>query len=118
MARKCPNCLVVIPATTVLIYSSNIVCEPCNSPLEVSKFSRNVSAFLALIVAAVVFRISSSYYSHLPSALGWLFPVLFAYLAYSVTALVVLAFIADLQLLPSEPDRPGHEPTPSEHSSH
>lgn len=119
MARKCPNCLVVIPVNNVLIFSNNIVCEPCNSRLEISGFSRNISAFAALIVAAIVFRISSAYYAQLPSALGWLFPVLFAYLAYSIAAPIVLLFIADLELRPFEPEpAPQHETAHGHHASH
>jgi hypothetical protein len=121
MARKCPNCLVVIPATSVIIYSNDIVCEPCNSPLEISRFSRNVASFAALIVAAIVFKIASSYYSVVSTSLGWVFPVLFAYLAYSIAAPLVLILIADLQMRPfEEPTMPAahHEHAPAHHSSH
>lgn len=118
MARKCPNCMTAVPATKVLPYSNNIVCEPCNSRLEISGFSRNISAFVGLIVAFIVFRISAAYYSQIRSALGWLFPVLFAYLAYSIAAPVVLLFIADLQLRPFEPEPVQHTVATAHHSSH
>lgn len=118
MARKCPNCFVVIPATRVIVYSNDIVCAPCNTPLEISRFSRNVASFTALIVAAIVFRIASAYYSALPSALGWVFPVLFAYLAYSIVAPLVLVLIADLQMRSFDAPAAHHDQAPAQHTSH
>jgi hypothetical protein len=55
-----------------------------------------------LIVAAIVYVKSSAHYSQHPGALGWVLPVLFAFLAYSIAAPLVLGFIADLQLRPLE----------------
>lgn len=118
MARKCPNCMAAVPATKVLPYSNNIVCDPCNSRLEISGFSRNISAFVGLIVAFIVFRMSSAYYSEINASLGWVFPVLFAYLAYSIAAPTALLFIADLQLRPFEPEPAQHNVTPTHHPSH
>lgn len=118
MARKCPNCMAAVPAAKVLPYSNNIVCEPCNSRLEISGFSRNISAFMGLIVAFIIFRMTSAYFSQMQSSLGWVFPVLFAYLAYSIAAPAVLLFIADLQLRPFEPEPAQHSAVASHHSHH
>jgi hypothetical protein len=118
MARKCPNCMAAVPATKVIPYSNNIVCEPCKSRLEISGFSRNISAFVSLIVAFIIFRITSAYYSQMQSSLGWVFPVLFAYLAYSIAAPMVLLFIADLQLRPFELEPAQHNVTSTHHLSH
>jgi len=119
MARKCPNCFCTIPATKMLVYSGDVNCTSCHNSLEFSAFSRNIAAFGALILAAVVFRVSQAYYSGHPGALGWVFPVLFAYLAYSVASPILLVFVADLQLLPFEP-APVEQPhsAPVSHSSH
>ena len=68
MARKCPNCLATVPATKVLVYTNDLFCPTCNSPLQVSALSRNISAFAALIVAAIVWRIASAYYFGHPGA--------------------------------------------------
>lgn len=119
MARKCPNCFATVPATKVVVYTNDLVCPSCNSPLQVSALSRNISAFAALIVGAIVWRITTAYYSGHPGALGWVLPVLFAFLAYSVAAPLVLAFVADLQLRSLEPTpvvaqmAPAHQHHPS-----
>lgn len=119
MARQCPNCLAKVPAYKVPVYSSNVTCPSCKSSLELAGFSRNISAFVALIIGAIVFRMSSAYYAQQQGALWWVFPVLFAYLAYSIVALVILVFIGDLQFLRFEPEHPGHEPlTPDQPSHH
>lgn len=118
MARQCPNCLAKVPAYKVPVYSSNVTCPSCKSSLELSTFSRNISAFVALIIGAIIFRMSSAYYAQQQGALGWVFPVLFAYLAYSITALMILVFIGDLQFLHFEPEQPGHEPLTPEHQPH
>lgn len=118
MARKCPNCFTVLPATKLLTHSTSIECRSCKSPLEFSAFSRNLSSFASLIFAAIVFRISQAYYSGHPGALGWVFPVLFAYLGYSIAAPILLVFIADLQLRPFEPAPVDHAPSSAHHGSH
>ena len=120
MARKCPNCFSTVPATKVLVYTNDLVCPSCNSPLQVSALSRNISAFAALIVAAIVWRIASAYYSGHQEVLDWVLPVLFAFLAYSLAAPLVLAFVADLQLRPLEPAPVVAETAPAQqrHPSH
>jgi len=119
MARKCPQCFAALPATNVVVYSVNIECESCNSPLEFSAFSRYLSAFSALIIAAVVFKLSQGYYAVHPGSLGWVFPVLFAFLAYSIAAPIFLVFIADLQLRPLDAGAVSHDaPAPGPASSH
>jgi hypothetical protein len=119
MARKCPNCFATVPATKVLVYTNDLACPSCSSPLQVSALSRNISAFAALIVAAIVWRIASAYYAGHPGALGWVLPVLFAFLAYSVAVPVVLAFAADLQLRLLEPAPVVAQMAPAhEHHSH
>ncbi len=118
MARKCPNCFATVPAAKVLVYTNELVCPSCNSPLEVSALSRNISAFAALIVAAVVWRIASAYYSGHPGALGWVLPILFAFLAYSVAAPLVLIFMADLQLRQLRTPALIADAAPHHHPSH
>jgi hypothetical protein len=102
MARKCPNCFAAAPRTKLLVYSNNFECPSCQSPLEISGWSRNISAFVGLIVAALVWKVSSAHYALHPGALGWLFPVLFSYLAYSIAAPLVLISTGDLRFPPSE----------------
>jgi len=121
MARQCPNCFATVPATKLLPYTNDLVCPSCGKPLEVSALSRNLSAFIALAAAAFVWWLSSRYYAGHPGALGWVFPVLFSYLAYSVVAPLMLILVGDLQLkdLADVPAVSEHAaPAPSHHASH
>ena len=98
MARKCPNCFASVPAGRLLEYSNDLECPSCGRPLEISPLSRNMSAFAGLVVAAVVWRIVSVHYFGQPGLLGWVLPVLFSYLAYSIVAPLVLVAAGDLRL--------------------
>jgi hypothetical protein len=103
MARKCPNCFAVFPAKELLAYSNCLICPSCGTPLEISAPSRNLSAFVGLIGAALIWRVSSAHYGAHPGALGWALPVLFSYLAYSVVAPLGLVLAGDLRVRPDEP---------------
>lgn len=117
MARQCPSCLTKVPATKVVAYSGNIGCPSCKSSLEPSPFTRNISAYTALVVGALVLWKSSIHYSLQQGALWWVFPILFAYLAYSIAAPLMLVLMGDLQLRPLEPEQPGHEPLAPDYPS-
>jgi hypothetical protein len=117
MARKCPNCFAVVPATQLLAYSNELACPSCQRPLQISPWSRNISVFAGLIFAAIVWRITSGYYMSRPGALGWALPVFFSYLAYSIVAPLVLILTGDLRLR-AEPASPSPEYALSGHSSH
>lgn len=113
-ARQCPNCLAIVPATKIASSSSKIVCPSCGKPLEISGFSRNLAAFIGLAVGALIWRLSTSYYASNPNPLGWLLPIVFAYLSLSVIQPLVLMATADLRLKdlaeaqPVEPSHAGH----------
>jgi hypothetical protein len=115
MARNCPTCLAVLPANQLLASSNNLQCPACGTPLEISAFSRNLSALIALISAAVVWRISTGHYAAHEGTLGWALPVLFSYLTYSVVAPIVLIFTGDLH--PREAEALPPEPGPA-HGAH
>lgn len=100
MARKCPNCFADVPAPKLLAYSNDIECPSCGRPLEISGWSRNISALAGLIVAGIVWRIVSAHFFGQPGLLGWALPVLFSYLAYSLVASLVLASFGDFRLKP------------------
>jgi hypothetical protein len=100
MARKCPNCFAEVPASKLLAYSNDLDCPSCKRPLEISGWSRNISALAGLIVAGIVWRIVSARFFAQPGLLGWALPVLFSYLAYSVAAPLVLVLTGDLHLKP------------------
>jgi hypothetical protein len=101
-ARQCPNCLAIVPATKVVAYSNDFVCPTCGRPLAISGFSRNIAAFAGLAAGAFVWRMSTGHYTGDPGAIGWLLPIVFAYLALSVVSPLVLMLAGDLQLKAAE----------------
>jgi hypothetical protein len=116
-ARQCPNCLAMVPAGKILAYSNNLVCPSCQKPLEISGFSRNLSMFVALALAALVWSLTSAHFSQDRSALGWVLPVVYSYLALSIVAPVALILLADLRLK-SEEAPPVSNEIPAPHSPH
>jgi|SRR5579863_2416824 len=117
-ARQCPNCLAMVPATKIIAYSNDLVCLNCGRPLAISGFSRNLSAFTGLVAGAFVWRIASAHYSGDSSALGWVLPIVFAYLALSVVSPLVLMLTADLYLRSAEPASVVQEIAPTAQPHH
>ena len=97
----CPYSLTKIPAVTVVTRSYDLVCPSCGKPLEISRISRNIAAIFGLIAGAVAWYLATGE-SQSHQALGWVFPVVYAILAYGIVAPVVLMLTADLSLK-SEP---------------
>jgi hypothetical protein len=115
-ARQCPNCMAIVPAWKIASYSNDLVCTGCGRPLGISAFSRNISAFAGLAAGALVWRISFAHYAGNPGSLGWLLPIVFAYLALSVVAPIVLILLADLHLREVEAPPEIHQ-APAHHPS-
>jgi hypothetical protein len=116
-ARQCPNCHATVPADKIVAYSNDLVCPGCGSPLGISALSRNLSAFAGLGAGAIVWWLASAHYSQEPNALGWVWPVLFSYLALSIVAPLTLMAVADLE--PRSVDAQSLvQETPPPHSSH
>jgi len=116
-ARTCPKCLKEVPAGEIVARTNSLTCPGCNEQLEVSGFSRNLAAFAGLAVGALVWKFSAAFFSSTPSTLGWLLPIVFGYLALSISSPIFLYLLGDLQLKPY-PDVPiPHEPIgpPSTH---
>ncbi len=117
--RTCPYSLTKIPAVTVVTRSYDLVCPSCGKPLEISRISRNIAAIFGLIAGAAAWYWSTGA-SQSHHALGWVFPILYAILAWGIVTPLVLMLTADLSLK-SEP-RPveihAHaEPAAGGHSS-
>ena len=81
--------------------SYDLVCPACGRPLEISRISRNIAAIFGLIAGAVAWYLATGE-SQSHQALGWVFPVLYAILAYGIVAPLALMLTADLSLK-SEP---------------
>ena len=116
-ARQCPNCFAFVPPGPIVAYSYDLICPTCQSPLEISALSQNLSAFIGLIAGGIVWWLANAHYSEHPGALGWALPVLFGYLAFSVVAPLVVILTADLKLKPLDSIVFQYEPSPS-HTSH
>jgi hypothetical protein len=95
--RKCPSCLTTIPAGEVAAFSNDIECPGCRQPLEISPLSRNIAVMAGLVAAAGVYHWAARP-DAADSLLGWVTPIVYAFLALSVVAPLVLMATADLRL--------------------
>ena len=116
-ARQCPTCMAIIPAGKIASFSNDLVCTGCGHPLGISAFSRYISAFTGLGVGALVWKIASDHYAGNSGSINWLLPIVYAYLALSVVAPIVLILLADLHLREAETPPAIHE-APAHHPSH
>lgn len=116
-ARQCPNCMTMVPASEIAAHSYDLTCPGCQRALEISDFSRNLASFGALAVAALVWAFATARFSDDASALGWIMPLLYGYLALSIAAPLLLISLADLRLN-SEPPASVPQEAPAHHSSH
>lgn len=107
--RVCPHCLKKVSPGPVVGYSDKLVCPHCNTPLAVSLPSRVIGGFIALGVGWLVW----SYTRNMGGEARWVLPVLYTFLAYSVTYTIYLMATADLVKRPVEA-----EPAPISDVSH
>ncbi len=97
--RTCPLCLTKVPPGEVTAYSDALECPGCHAPLEVSTGSRLVATTLGLLSAALLWR----WTRNAGGMLGWVLPIVYAYLAYSVVSPLVLMLLGDLRTKPGAP---------------
>jgi len=110
-ARTCPYCLKKISSLTIVTHSYDLTCPGCDRPLEISRISRNIASLLGLIAGTIAFYWSAGT-SPEHQALGWVFPVLYAIIAFGVVSMLVLLTTADLSIK-SEP----HHAEPHAHAT-
>ena len=114
-ARQCPLCMAKVPAGCVVAHTDGMDCPGCKARLEVSFASRFIATTVGLLVAALVWRWSQG----AAGMLGWVKPMLFAFLAFSFAAPLALMFIADLRVKPAEaPAEPVAMPHAGGHGGH
>ena len=97
-ARQCPLCSAKVSAGRVAALTDGMECPGCKTYLEVSFGSSFLATTVGLLVGALVWRWAQG----TAGILGWVMPMLFAFLAFSFAAPLVLIFIADLRLKPAE----------------
>ncbi len=97
--RTCPLCLAKVPAARVVAYSDGMECPGCKAQLEVSSASRMIATTLGLLAGALVWRLTRGS----GGMLGWVLPMVYAFLAMSVVAPLFLMVTADLRIKSVEP---------------
>jgi hypothetical protein len=113
--RTCPLCLTKVPAGFVVAYSDDIECPGCKSRLEVSVGSRVLATTLGLLAGALVWRWTRAS----GGMLGWVLPMVYAFLAFSVVTPLFLMAAADLRLKSAEPlVEPGAAGPAHDHNVH
>ncbi len=98
-ARKCPMCLKAVPAGHVVAYSDGMDCPGCGRQLEVSLGSRYLASLAGIAAGVLAWRQSDP----AQGEMGFAAAVLWAFLASSVIAPLVLMLIADLRVKAEEP---------------
>lgn len=96
-ARVCPQCMKGISAGIATAFSDGMECPHCQARLEVSSVSRMPAVYIALIAAALVYKLASGASGILAPALA----ELYAILAYGFVSAIILMFMADLQFAPA-----------------
>jgi hypothetical protein len=100
--RTCPYSLTKISAVSVVTRSYDLVCPGCQRPLEISRISRNIAEFAGLAAGAIAWYWGTGAAgSH--QALGWVFPIMYAILAWGIVSSLVVMLTADLSLKPEPP---------------
>jgi len=109
--------LTKISAAHVVAHSYDLDCPGCHRPIEISRISRNLAVLAGLIASEAAWYWSTiSAPNH--DALGWLFPVVFAILAYGIVTPLVLMATADLSMKPETPATESHAPAETAHHGH
>ena len=97
-ARKCPMCLQAVAAGHVVAYSDGMECPGCGRRLEVSLGSRYLASLAGIAAGVLAWRQSNP----AQGEMGFAAAVLWAFLAYSAVAPLVLMVIADLRVKEEE----------------
>jgi hypothetical protein len=86
----------------VVAYSDDLICPGCQRLVEVSSASRDISEALGLAASAIVwFWTTRSWQAQ--TTLGWVLPIVYAFLALSIVSTLILMLSADLCLKADAP---------------
>ena len=115
--RTCPICMAKVPPGHVVAYSDGMECPGCKAQLEVSGGSRILATTGGVLAGALVWRLTQD----ASGTLGWVLPMVYAFLAFSAIAPLFLMATADLRVKPAvpvaepEPAAAGHGHARSHH---
>ncbi len=88
-----------VSGARIAAYSNELECPSCKARLEISPASRSIAIGVGLAAGAAVLR----FIARADGMLGWVLPIVYAFLAFSVVSPLVLMLIADLRLKKEEP---------------
>ncbi|MGB9510936.1 MAG: hypothetical protein WBU20_04575 [Candidatus Acidiferrum sp.] len=94
--RACPICFAKVPHSVVLTRTDEVICPSCRTPLELSRASRVLGAWVGLLAAFAAIRTVPG----TDKGINWVLPILAAVIAYGVASALVIYFLADLVVLP------------------
>lgn len=97
-ARKCPMCLQAVTPGHVVAFSDGMKCPGCGQQLEVSLGSRYLASLAGIAAGVLAWQRSNP----AQGEMGFATAVLWAFLAYSAVAPLVLMLIADLRVKEEE----------------
>lgn len=101
--RKCPQCLTKISPGMAAALSDSIVCPGCKAPLEVAGATRHLAIWAGLLAGTFKYVAIKSFLPLDEMSLGWLLPVVAAFLTFSFTAALITMF-ADLRNRAPQPE--------------
>jgi hypothetical protein len=105
-----------VPPGRVVAYTDGMECPGCKTQLEVSRGSRLLATTVGLLAGALVWRLTR----FSGGTLGWVLPMVYAFLAFSIVSPLFLMATADLRSKPAEavaepPTVPARSPGGSPH---
>jgi hypothetical protein len=84
----------------VVAYSDSLECPNCHSPLRLADSSRITGAFFGLAVGFLVW----SYAAPGDGNMGWVTPIVYSFLAYSVAYVIYLMAFGEIGTRTAEPE--------------
>jgi|SRR5271169_71857 len=97
--RACPLCFAKVPRVLVLTRGDELICPSCRAPLELSRASRVLSAFIGLSAGFV----AAHGVLDITTTGRWALPMIGAILAYGVASALALVYLSDLVVQPKPP---------------
>jgi hypothetical protein len=118
VARACPQCHGVIPATRVMAFSDGIECPHCHARLEVASGGRMIAVIVGLAAAWLAWRLIRDSANILGFALSVLVPIV-VFGAVSALVVTLTAVLRPAPVVPiAEPVSHADHAAPAHGGSH